>query len=387
MLNFQNVVDELADTIGRSVIIGDPHYRLIAASAQGDDIDVIRSTSLLRRQATAEHKEYFDSLSLHDAHQPVTVDLHRLGGRERLAVPVRDTHDHLATLWLITGDLPPLRGADYAAIDTAVSITRDLLAGDHVDREPGTSDEITGHLLSADSERRRHAFDEAVARRRLERGDSTVVYAVDLPATIALLDRLAFARRLSTARTSSLAYIGERHDRMLFVGRSADLETSRQAISDEAVARAITLNAIGTAHHARNAPDLADAAEQAAMAAGIVHAVPQPDGVSDISALGPWALLSSVVGDRSQLAIFSPAAYVLCIDGDETQRKTIEVYLDGAGHATHVCEELHIHRATLYYRLERMPDVVKEALDDGVKRSALHLCLKLIRLWEATGRI
>jgi hypothetical protein len=34
-----------------------------------------------------------------------------------------------------------------------------------------------------------------------------------------------------------------------------------------------------------------------------------------------------------------------------------------------------------------MPQVVKDALDDGAQRSALHLCLKLIRLWESTGRI
>ena len=387
MMNFQDVADELADTLGRSVLIGDPHYRLIAASAQGRETDVVRSTSLLRREAPAAHKLYLDSLSLSDSHQPVTVSLEQLGGRERLAVPVRDTTTHLATLWLITGDLPPLRGADYAAIEAAVSITRDLLAGDSADREPGTTDDVMGHMLSADSEERRHAFDEAVARRRIERGEGTIVYAVDVPGTIPLLDRLAFARRLTTTRTSSLAYIGERHELMLFVGRAADSPESEAAIRREAHARSIPVTAIGTAHHNRLASDLGDAAEQAAMAAGIVFAVPQLGGIADIGALGPWSMLASIVGDRSQLAIFSPAAHLLCTEADETQRTTVEAYLDGACHVSDVCEQLHIHRATLYYRLERMPAVVKEALDDGVTRSALHLCLKLERLWQATGRI
>ena len=386
MMNFQDIADELADSIGRSVVIGDPHYRLIAASAQGTDIDDIRSTSLLQRQASAPHQQYLESLSLKDAHQPMTVDFSQIGGRERLAVPVRDSSTHLATLWLITGDMPPLRGSDYAAIDAAVSITRDLLATTVVDSEPGTSDEVMGHLLSADSDVRKRAFDEAVVRRRLERGGGTLVYAVDVSATISLLDRLAFARRLTTTRTSSISYIGERHNVMLFVGRSADAQASEAAILQEASARSIVVNAIGTAHHNRLTLDLAEAAEQAALAAGIVFAVPDLGRSADISALGPWALLASVVGDRSQLAIFSPAAYALCTDGDETQRTTVEVYLDGAGHVSHVCEQLHIHRATLYYRLERMPPVVKDALDDGVQRSALHLCLKLIRLWEASGR-
>ena len=52
-----------------------------------------------------------------------------------------------------------------------------------------------------------------------------------------------------------------------------------------------------------------------------------------------------------------------------------------------MCEELHIHRTTLYYRLENMPQVVKDAMDDGMKRSALHLGLKLASYWENAGHI
>jgi len=33
-----------------------------------------------------------------------------------------------------------------------------------------------------------------------------------------------------------------------------------------------------------------------------------------------------------------------------------------------------------------MPPPVKAALDDGISRSSLHLALKLVRYWEATGR-
>lgn len=351
MMNFQNLVDELADTIGRPVVIGDSRSRLLAAS------DMAR------------------------------VNLASLCGPERLAVAVRGDRGHLATLWLVTDDLPPLRGSDYAAIDAAVSVTRELLTGDPIDREPLTHDVRVGTLLSPDQERRRLAFDDAVARRKLERGDDTVVYAVDVSSATSALERLTFARRLTATRTISLVYLGEVHDRMMFVGRSGDSIEGVDAIQREAGNRGIGVGAIGTARHNRVAPDLMEAAEQAALAATIVAAIPQLGGFADIGALGPWALLASVVGDRRQLAVFSPGAYALCTQGDETQRQTIEVYLDGVGHVSEVCQVLHIHRATLYYRLERMPAVVKEALEDGVTRSALHLCLKLIRLWEATGRI
>jgi len=387
MMNFQDVVDELASSLGRSILMGDPNHRLIAASAQGKDIDHMRAMNIFQREAPPEQKQYFESIRLNDAHQPVTVTLGHLGGLDRLAVPVRDGAKHLATFWLIVEDLPPLRGSDYAAIEAAVSVTRDLLGTEPKEREPGTSDEIMGSLLSADSNERRHALDEAVARRRLERGEHTVVYAVDIPIEVGMLDRLAFARHLSALKKSSIAYLGERKDLLLFVGRSSDSAESLALIREEAKSRAITVGAIGTAHHNRLAPDLAEAADQAEMAAGIVAAVPQLGGSGDISALGVWALLASIIGDRSHLQVFSPAAYVLCTEGDDTQRHTIEVYLDGACHVGQVCEQLHIHRATLYYRLDRMPQAVKDALDDGAQRSALHMCLKLIRLWESTGRI
>jgi hypothetical protein len=69
--------------------------------------------------------------------------------------------------------------------------------------------------------------------------------------------------------------------------------------------------------------------------------------------------------------------------GDEVQRQTIEAYLDEAGRAPDTCARLHIHRTTLYYRLEHMPSAVREALADGLQRSTLHLALKTARLWEA----
>jgi hypothetical protein len=387
MMSFQDVADELATTIGRSVLIGDPSHRLIAASTQGKDIDHMRAMNVIQREAPPEQKQYFESIRLSEAHQAVTISLGHLGGLDRLAVPVRDKDQHLATFWLIVENLPALGSADYAAIEAAVAVTRDLLKPKDTEREPGTSDEIMGSLLSADSSERKRAFDEAVARRRLERGEQTLVYAVDISTDVGPLDRLAFARHLSSSRKSSLAYIGQRADVLLFAGRSSDTIDSAALIRSEAELRAIMVNAIGTAHHDRSAADLFGAADQAEMAAGIVGAVPQLGGFGDISELGVWALLASVAGDRSHLRLFSPAAFVLCTEGDETQRHTIEAYLDGACHVAAVCEQLHIHRATLYYRLDRMPQLVRDALDDGAQRSALHMCLKLVRLWESTGRI
>ena len=103
--------------------------------------------------------------------------------------------------------------------------------------------------------------------------------------------------------------------------------------------------------------------------------------------VGPWLFLADVLVDPERLQWYSPAAHTLIHDPDPIRRHTVEVLLDSANHVRDVCETLHIHRTTLYYRLENMPAVVKEALNDGMQRSALHLALKLARYWESAGHI
>jgi sugar diacid utilization regulator len=103
--------------------------------------------------------------------------------------------------------------------------------------------------------------------------------------------------------------------------------------------------------------------------------------------VGPWLLLADVLADPERLQWYSPAAHALLHDPDPTRRQTVEVLLDAANHIREVCDTLHIHRTTLYYRLENMPEVVRNALGNGMQRSALHLALKLTRYWESAGHI
>jgi hypothetical protein len=59
---------------------------------------------------------------------------------------------------------------------------------------------------------------------------------------------------------------------------------------------------------------------------------------------------------------------------------TLETYLDLAGSAQRTAAALSLHRATLYYRLRRIEQIVGVDLEDGNDRLALHLSLKLARL-------
>ncbi|MFS0734584.1 helix-turn-helix domain-containing protein [Microbacterium sp. 1P10UB] len=241
-------------------------------------------------------------------------------------------------------------------------------------------------LTSVDPLVRRDAFETAVDNRWLRRGQDTIVRVVLIDSAVSVLRRARFGRRLTALRPGVVQLAGLRSGAVILVGHAggADLDAR---IHGEAEARGIRILGIGTASPSPTAPDLERAVAEATHAAELSAAFEEFRPAVDSSDLGGWLLLATARLDPASLAAVSPAAHALVTRGDEIQRRTVETYLDVAGNVPAACEVLFIHRTTLYYRLERMPAEVREALADGMKRSTLHLALKLIRLWEAGGRI
>jgi DNA-binding PucR family transcriptional regulator len=60
--------------------------------------------------------------------------------------------------------------------------------------------------------------------------------------------------------------------------------------------------------------------------------------------------------------------------------RTLEAYLRHAGSAPAAADELHIHRTTLHYRLDRIRAITGSEPDDGETRLLLHLGLGVARL-------
>jgi len=346
-MNLQQVATQLSDELDRSVVVVGLDDRELAASAPAG-----------------------------------------IGETGRLAVPIRGGTGTIASFWLESERRPPLSSTDYALIDAAAGIARDLLS-DGLDSRPGsTRDTTMARLLDDDLAVRRSAFLHAVSRRWMDRGKRTVVRAVMLDDSVGTLQRVAFGRHLATSIPSHTTFVRE-HESIVYlvtreIGGDVDLDTG---IRRESARLGIPVLAIGSAHHDPSADDLGDTAAQARVAAELTSSLPELQPKKDISELGGWVLLHAVAAGSKRLVDISPAAEYLCRAGDRVQRETIETYLDAGGQARAACEVLHIHRTTLYYRLDNMPPVVKEALDDGMKRSTLHLTLKLIRLWEETGAL
>jgi hypothetical protein len=385
-MNLQELVDELSLALGRSVVIGDREFRPLAASPQGDDIDDIRTNSLLRRALAPEPRKYLESEGVLQATKPVIVSFAPFGTHARLVVPIRDDGTLLAMMSIIVGGLPALTEAQHAAIDASVMLARHLLA-ENPRAATSLRAAVMGRLISADAVERRAAFTEALRKNWLERGRNTVVRAVAVDPGVGPIQRVAFGRHVGALSGPNIGFLGDRDGKLLFVGRAADNDVADRIIPAEASKLAVAIHSIGSAHHSRDHDDLGAAADQAALAADLAGAIKPGVTRADISELGAWTMLAAIQADRSQLETFSPAAHALTVGGgDPLQRETVETYLDVGGRARDACELLHIHRTTLYYRLDNMPAPVKAALDDGISRSSLHLALKLVRYWEATGR-
>ena len=344
-MNLQQVAAQLSDELDRSVVVVGLDDRELAASAPA---------------ATGE--------------------------LNRLAVPIRGGAGTIASFWLESDKRPPLSSTDYALIDAAAGIARDLLSDGREARPGSNRDTTMSSLLDDDLVVRREAFTEAVARRWVDRGRRTVVRAVMVDDTVGTLQRVAFGRHLAAATASHTTFVRE-HESVVYLvsretGAASDLESRIRA---ESARLGVRVLAVGSARHDPSTDDLGDTAKQARVAAELTAALPELQPAKDIADLGGWVLLHAVPPGSKRLADISPAAELLCRAGDRVQRETIETYLDAGGQARAACERLHIHRTTLYYRLDNMPAIVKDALNDGMKRSTLHLTLKLIRLWEETG--
>jgi len=306
----------------------------------------------------------------------------------RVTVPVRDSTGPIAFFRLATDRAAPLSPSHFAFADAAASIAVDLLVRDNAAHPHTTRQQVMRRLLDDDLGIRRAALTEAVSKRWVDRGTRTVVRAVMVEDSVNKLRRVALGRQLEAATSSRTDFIHEVESIVYLITRDArsDAELDRW-IQDKSDRLGIPVLAIGSAHHHAFAGDLGDAADQARVAAELSAALPELQPSCDFTDLGGWLLLHAVSAGTRRLSDISPAAEQLCGPGDPQQRLTIETYLDAGGQARTACERLHIHRTTLYYRLDNMPPVVRDALEDGMTRSTLHLALKLARLWEATGAI
>ncbi|MFP5372427.1 MAG: PucR family transcriptional regulator, partial [Actinomycetes bacterium] len=130
-------------------------------------------------------------------------------------------------------------------------------------------------------------------------------------------------------------------------------------------------SAAGVSAVRRGTDDLAAQWREARAAARLAGAVPRYFPVAHWPELGAWRLVSELSG---------PDPAVRALLAEPVMAQTAEVFLDCAGSAARAAAALHIHRQTLYYRLNRIAALTGLDLAHGEDRLLLHASLKAARL-------
>ena len=380
----QQLLDRLADDIGRSVVINDPAVVMLYSSRHFGDEDPVRVEAMLNRVAGSAAIAHVLAQDVGRWTRPGRIPAKpAIGMRARLCVPLRWRGDLLGLLMVIDAD-DDLPAADRARIDAAAREVAALLVGERAaaDAAVAADDALVAELLSLDPAARERAVAALAARSRGRppRPEGAALQVIVLRAVTA--DRahaeVVLRHAVLDARRTGLATVaGPTAAAVRFSGDTTALAERMIAAANEVAGGRFTCVAgvgprVATLEEAWTSHRHAELATRA-----IPHLAPGP--VVDAAALGAFSLLLRIP-ELDPTALPAPVATLLAADPRGVLVRTLESYLRHAGSAPAAADELHIHRTTLHYRLDRIRAITGSDPDDGETRLLLHLGLGVARL-------
>lgn len=389
--SLQSLVEELAAVLKRGVAIDDAHMRLLAHGPHGATaLDAVRRESILTRSVSAEAKEWAFSTGVRETVGAVRVPGNpALSAVSRVGAAARCQGVLLAFIWVIDPD-ETLESHEFTLIAEAAATAGRIL---YQERFLGSlararEHELLRDLLSPQSAVR----SKAVAGFREEglcNAGEAAVLVVELTGG-------------SRDESSSLGAAAERLRRHSNSGEILSLERSDHGVVLAALKGngrsdlgGVAARLHSYASEATGGDDavrvgigermaLAEAHEsyrQAREALRIAAVVPPSRNVVSWDDLGVYQPLWALSGDQLPAGAIAPGFHQLIEDpAHEDLVLTLETFLDCAGDVKATAEAIVLHRASVYYRLQRIEEVTGMSLKDGQDRLWLHMSIKLARL-------
>jgi sugar diacid utilization regulator len=395
----QTVVDDLADELGRSVVINDPVNRVLCTSRHFGDEDAVRIRAILQRDAGPEASRYLFELGVtrwpRAGIVPARPDL---GMTARLCVPLRDRAELLGLLLVIDAD-HTLTPQEIARIEEVSKSAAAVL-----ERRRATADSAR---VERDRELLRLLNGETGERRQSLRAGIAAGWMVDAPHAVVTVVE---ARQPAVSRTevdvalrAVLESTARRQPRRLLTvvhdGHGVLVEAASRIDVSEVTGRAermvVGLGQLlggdggAAAGVGGVVPGLEEAWRsnaQAMTAARGSHLVPGLGRVVSWDSLGAYAFLLQLP-DGAFGPTLQPESVARLLRHEKAPRlvETLRTYLDAGGSVPRTAETLHLHRTSLYYRLEQIREITGLDIDDGRNRLLLHLSLLLADLNPPTA--
>jgi hypothetical protein len=394
----QRLVDQLALQLSRAVLIDDAELRPIAYSPQDvDNIDRVRTVSILRRAVPADVGAYFQTQGIASAHGAVRLRGNaRLGLQPRACTPIRHDDRLLGFIWVIEGRRP-LNRSELSDMASAGRELGSLLAASAEPRDEIQLRAAIADLLSPDLSTSSGAAADILAAGVLASSAQVAVLVAELvppadepvdAATTFLLSRALRSFQDGAPTRAPLVLARRDHGIVILADEDRQRLLSQLVPLGERV-RSRLLGVVpegwgvtvGISDLAPSLPGVPHAYERARRAAIVAARIPQMPAVLQWTHIGIYGLLTPLLEGGPRLDELPPGLMRLLQDRrSDVFLQTLEVYLDNGCDAQAAAAELSLARGSLYYRLGRIAAITQADLHSGQDRLLLHVGLKLARL-------
>ena len=371
--SLQDIVDALADDIGRPVSVEDHRFRLLAYSAQDATADPVRLASILQRQTAPEVAAWLRTLDLDRAAGLTRVPVNEaLGMQARTCAPLRTGGRVHGYLWVLEGAGPlgaheqeavvgaarrlaEIVGEERLVADALASTRRDWLRRIAVAADTDAAEQLQASMGWPPSD----GFAALLARFPAGRtGDALArllhepdVVAVDHGADVLLLVRVTHARRPATVG-QALRRAGAE---LVAIGGTAELAGFPRSL------------------------------EEAGHAMLVARADERIGPVVEHARLGADAVVADLWTRAGRPPAPEPVARLERERRGPELCRALEALLEHGMDVSAAATALHVHRATLYRWIGRVEAATGLDLSRGDDRLLLHLALKVRRLSHAAA--
>jgi hypothetical protein len=391
----QALVEQLSADLDRSVLVDDASLRLLAYSPTLGSDDEVRKTAILTRETPRVIRDLHFAQGIATATQPVrTASRPDFGLESRVCVPIRCQGALFGYLWLIDAD-QSLTDDDCAAAErTAAEIGTAMYRRDELEKPQRELEvRLLESLLGEDAAARDAAAHELAVADVLVTGAAVGVLAIrrtgepETELGAAERARLGLALdqfRRTLPRRHALSTVHADHGVLIaaLTERAGIAELARRAQDALDAAFAHDGHAIiGFSDLCDHLRDAHRAHEHARLALRVATALPEHGSPAGWEGLGAYRLLARAAETPHAKELIHPGLpRLFALHSKESLVQTLEAYLDNGCDTKLTAEALFLHRASLYYRLQRIEAITSTSLKSGADRLALHSGLKLARL-------
>lgn len=399
----QDIVDHLATELASAVVLEDAEQRVIVYSSQHGTTDEVRRDSILHRSTAAAVVEWFQQFGISQATDVLWIPAHQqLGILGRVCCPVRYRGQLLGFLWLIDDD-----GVLYETRREAILGYHSQLALLLYEHQltQRLRLEVVSHLLSSIPELQAAAAAAIADRGLWQRGAqvcAVVATVADADATVdltvptealAVLSHRALVESLEDVARDAL---GSDALRATFADHVAVLvpcwsaEDARPDKVGAALIEAVQSRLDGTGGALRVVAGVGDlqpslgraqsSYRQARLAAKVAGVISTGGACSRWRDLGVFRTLAQLPSWGASDLELDPRVTVLLREVEPDILRSVETYLDLGCDVRKTSAALHLHRGTLYYRIEKVERLTGLDLRDGNDRLCVHLGFKIARL-------